>query len=385
MVNDSPKTRFAAPRPALASTVSSATLLVVVVVLGLLLWRSSQPAGSGLDPRAAPRPVALRGPRSTDDLANIRIYEKVSPSVAQVTSLSQEDGFSGLNAQEVPKGVGSGFVWDDEGHIVTNYHVVEGADGAQVTLADHSTYEARAIWAYPDQDMAVLWISAPKSKLHPISVGSSHDLKVGQVVYAFGDPFGLDLTMTTGIVSALGREIESANGRKISGVIQTSAPINPGNSGGPLLDSAGRLIGMNTAILSPSGAFAGIGFALPVDEINQYVPELIRNGKVVRPRLGVQVAEDQLAQQLGVDKGVLILKVLPNGGAAAAQLQPTRRDENGQIRLGDVILAIDGKPIDNAKDLNAVLEQHRVGDTVTLRILREGQRLDVTARLQGSQ
>jgi S1-C subfamily serine protease len=216
-------------------------------------------------------------------------------------------------------------------------------------------------------------------------MGTSHDLKVGQVVYAFGDPFGLDLTMTTGIVSALGREIESASGRKISGVIQTSAPINPGNSGGPLLDSAGRLIGMNTAILSPSGAFAGIGFALPVDEINQYVPELIRNGKVVRPRLGVQIAEDQLAQQLGVDKGVLILKVLPNGAAAAAHLRATRRDENGQIRLGDVILAIDGKPINNAKDLNAVLEQHHIGDAVTLRILREGQHLDVPARLQASQ
>jgi S1-C subfamily serine protease len=329
--------------------------------------------------------IATRGPRSAEEEANIQIYERVSPSVAQVTSLSQQQDLEGLNAQEVPKGVGSGFVWDDKGHIVTNYHVVAGADGARVTLTDHSTYDAQAIWGYPDQDMAVIWIKAPKSRLHPITVGTSHDLKVGQVVYAFGDPFGLDLTMTTGIVSALGREINSESGRKIHGVIQISAPINPGNSGGPLLDSAGRLIGMNMAILSPSGAFAGIGFALPVDEVNQYVPELIRNGKVVRPRLGVQIAEDQLAHQLGVDNGVLIIKVLPNSAAEAAHLRGTRRADSGQIQRGDVILAIDGKPMSNAKDLNAVLEQRHVGDTVTLSIVRDGQRQDVTAKLQASQ
>ena len=168
-----------------------------------------------------PRAIAPRGDRSSEDQANIQIYETVSPAVAQVTSLAQQSGLYGLNVQEVPKGVGSGFVWDTEGHIVTNYHVVEGADGAKVTLADHSTYDASAIWADPDKDMAVLWINADKSRLHPVKVGTSHDLKVGQCVYALGDPFGLDLTMTTGIVSALGREMESANGRKIQGVIQT--------------------------------------------------------------------------------------------------------------------------------------------------------------------
>ncbi len=193
------------------------------------------------------------------------------------------------------------------------------------------------------------------------------------------------MTMTTGIVSALGREIETANGREIHGVIQTSAPINPGNSGGPLLDSAGRLIGMNTAIVSPSGAFAGIGFAIPVDEINQYVPELIRHGKVVRPRLGVQVAEDQLAEQMGVDKGVLILKVLPDSAAASAHLQGTRRAEDGQIHLGDVILAIDGKAIGTAKELNAALEKYHIGDAVTLSIVRDGQKQDISVTLRASQ
>ncbi len=374
---------FAARSP-FAHTVSVISLVVAAIVLGLF-WRSWGPANTGLDANARPRPVVALPDRSSIDQANIEIYERVSPAVAQVTSLSQQAGFFGLNVQEVPKGVGSGFVWDTEGHIVTNYHVVEGADGAQVTLADHSTYDAQAIWADPDQDIAVLWINAAKSKLHPILIGTSHNLKVGQVVYALGDPFGLDLTMTTGIVSALGREIEATNGRQIHGVIQTSAPINPGNSGGPLLDSNGRLIGMNTAIVSPSGAFAGIGFAIPVDEINQYVPELIRHGKVVRPRLGVQVAEDQLAQQMGVDKGVLILKVLPDSAAAAAHLQGTRRTEDGQIQLGDVILTIDGKAIDTAKELNAALEKYQVGGTVKLSIIRDGQRQDVTVVLRASQ
>lgn len=373
-----------AARPAVGNSLWVILLFAAALVIGLL-WKTSRPANSGLDPEARPRAVVALPDQSAIDRANIEIYERVSPAVAQVTSLSEQSGFYGLNVQEVPKGVGSGFVWDTEGHIVTNYHVVEGADGAQVTLADHSTYEARSIWADPDQDIAVLWINAPKSKLHAIAIGTSHDLKVGQVVYALGDPFGLDLTMTTGIVSALGREIKATNGRQIHGVIQTSAAINPGNSGGPLLDSAGRLIGMNTAIVSPSGAFAGIGFAIPVDEINQYVPELIRHGKVVRPRLGVQVAPDQLAQQMGVDKGVLILKVLPDSAAAGAHLQGPRRSEDGQIHLGDVILEIDGKAIDTAKELNAALEKYHVGDTVKLRIVRDGQQQDLSVVLRASQ
>jgi S1-C subfamily serine protease len=360
--------------------------MLLAAVAGLILialWGGRHHV-SGLNPQAEPRSVALAVARLTNEEANIETYEHASPSVVQVTSLSEETSLFGLNVQDVPRGVGSGFVWDADGHIVTNYHVVQGANGARVTLADHTTFDARQIWADPDQDIAVLWIDASKAKLHPIAVGTSHDLKVGQIVYALGDPFGLDRTMTTGIVSALGREIESSNGRKLRGVIQTSAPINPGNSGGPLLDSGGRLIGMNTAILSPSGTFAGIEFAIPIDEINQVVPQLIRHGKVVHPRIGAQIAEDQLGEQLGVTKGALILKVLPNGSAAQANLQGTRRTEGGQIRLGDVILSIDGKSVDNVSDLRSILDLYQVGTKVTVTIRRDGKTQNIPLVLQST-
>ncbi len=358
-------------------------LLAIAIVGAVFLWWWWPQHRSGLNPQAEPRPVAARGDLSELEKSNIKIYQEASPSLVQVTNLAEGDGLFGLDVQEVPKGVGSGFVWDTDGHIVTNYHVVKGANAARVTLSDRKTYDARQIWYAPDRDIAVLWIDAPRKKLHPILVGTSHDLKVGQIIYALGDPFGLDQTMTTGIVSALGRKIEASEGHQISGAIQTSAAINPGNSGGPLLDSAGRLIGMNTAILSPSGAFAGIGFAIPVDEINQVVPQLIRHGKVVHPRLGVTIAPDQLAQQLDVDKGALILKVAPDSPAAQAGLRGTEREKSGHIRLGDVIVAVDGKEIDNGKDLSNEIQQHKVGDTVTVAILRDGKRQDVQVTLQG--
>jgi S1-C subfamily serine protease len=367
--------------PLVACLTIGLLLILLVPIAGLVVWWF-WPSGSGLNPQIEPRPVVARGELAALEKMNIEIYEHVSPSLVQVTNLAQRGNWFGLDVQQVPEGVGSGFVWDDAGHIVTNFHVVKGADAAQVTLADHSSYEAEQIWAYPDRDIAVLWIKAAKSRLRPIEVGSSHDLKVGQITYALGDPFGLDQTMTTGIVSALGRQIHSANGRTITGVIQTSAAINPGNSGGPLLDSAGRLIGMNTAIASPSGGFVGIGFAIPVDDINPIVTQLIRHGKVVRPGLGLQLAEDQLAQRLGVEHGVLIIKVMPNSAAEEAGLRPTRRDGSGHIRLGDLIVGFDGKPINDAKDLYAALEHHKVGDTVTLTIERDGQRQDVQVTLQ---
>ncbi len=362
-------------------------LLLVAVAGGVCLWWLWPRKGgeSGLNSQADPRPVAARGELAPMEEANIKIYKDTSPSLVQVLNLTERDGgLFGLDVQEVPKGVGSGFVWDQDGHIVTNYHVVSGANAARITLADHSTYDARQVWAYPEKDVAVLWIDAPRKKLHPILIGTSHDLKVGQIVYALGDPFGLDQTMTTGIVSALGRTIETSSGHPITGAIQTSAAINPGNSGGPLLDSAGRLIGMNTAILSPSGTFAGIGFAIPVDEINQIVPQLIRHGKVVHPRLGVQIAPDQVAQQLGVDQGALILKVVPDSPAAQAGLRGTERDKAGHIRLGDVVVAVDGQQIDNGKQLHAAVQKHQVGDTITLTILRDDQRQDVKVTLQSA-
>jgi S1-C subfamily serine protease len=364
-------------------------LLCVLWLLGtmaFIAWWFWPWNGSGLNPNAQPRPVAARGELSGLEQTNIAIYAGASPSVVHVTKLATaSSGHLNLNVQQIPKGTGSGFIWDEDGHIVTNYHVVEGADAAQVTLADHSTYQARQVWAYPDGDMAVLWIEAPKSKLRPMLIGSSHDLKVGQSAYAIGNPFGLDQTMTTGIVSALDREMEAANGRPIRGVIQTSAAINPGNSGGPLLDSAGRLIGMNTAIISPSGASAGIGFAIPVDEINRVVPQLIQHGRIVRPQLGVQVAAEQLTRQLGIDQGALVLKVTPGSPAAAAGLQGTQRDDSGRIRLGDVIVELGGQPVKNVGDLHAAVERFKVGETVTVGILREGKRQDVSVTLQARQ
>ena len=235
----------------------------------------------------------------------------------------------------------------------------------------------------PARDLAVLWIDAPASKLRPIPIGTSHDLRVGQKVFAIGNPFGLDQSLTVGVISALGREIEAPNGQRIREVIQTDAAINPGNSGGPLLDSAGRLIGVNTAILSTSGAWSGIGFAIPVDEVNRVVPELIRHGRVVRPAFGITVAPDQLVRELNV-KGVLIMDVLPGSAAEKAGLQPTRRDEFGRIALGDFITAVDRHPITSVKDLHTVLEKYKVGDTVTVTILRDGQQQRVPVTLEAA-
>jgi S1-C subfamily serine protease len=226
-------------------------LLLLLALAALLVWRYWPHGSSGLEPNAQSLPVTARGDLAADEQVTIEIYEHGARSSVHVTNLAERRDFFSLDVQQVPRGTGSGFVWDQDGHIVTNYHVVEGAAAAQVVLPDHSTYRARSVWTYPEKDIAVISIDAPKSKLHPITIGTSHDLKVGQKAFAIGNPFGLDQTLTTGVVSALGRQIESANGRTINGVIQTSAAINPGNSGGMLLDSAGRLIGMNTAILSP--------------------------------------------------------------------------------------------------------------------------------------
>ena len=353
----------------------SCLMLAAVCVMAWRIW-IAQTRG------ATPRTVAPRGTLSEFESVNIEIYKQGAPSLVQVTNLSMERGnWFDLDVQKVPQGIGSGFVWDTDGHIVTNYHVVQGADAAQVTLSDHSVYDARHVAVYPDQDIAVLTIDAPSSRLHPIPIGSSHDLQVGQFTYALGDPFGLDQTMTVGIVSALGRTIKSVGGQPIEGVIQTNAAINPGNSGGPLLDSAGRLVGMTTAIVSPSGAFAGIGFAIPVDDINRIVPQLIQHGKIVHPQLDVKLAPDELARHLGVDQGALILKVKPGSAADRAGLQGTTRNESGDISLGDAIVAVDSKAIEKGADLHGALEQYHIGDKVTLTIIRDGKKQDVTLTL----
>ncbi|MCC6532844.1 MAG: trypsin-like peptidase domain-containing protein [Burkholderiales bacterium] len=352
---------------------------LVIILIGLALWwfrpwEGFRTAGPQVD--AIPRPVAARGTLAEDEQNNVAVFKTVSPSVVHITTLAAQRGFFPTDVLQVPRGTGTGFVWDERGHVVTNFHVIEGASGAQVTLSDQSTWRAALVGAFPDRDLAVLRIDAPKEKVKPIIIGVSKDLLVGQKVYAIGNPFGLDQSLTTGIVSALNREIEAVTKRTIRGVIQTDAAINPGNSGGPLLDSAGRLIGVNTAIYSPSGASAGIGFAIPVDEVNRIVPRLIRDGKFIRPAIGIQAAPPQLQQALKLPEGVAVAGILPGSPAQKADLRPFQRGQDGNVVLGDIIVAFDGKPVMGLDDLLELLERHQPGETVTLTLMREGEKVE---------
>jgi S1-C subfamily serine protease len=377
------------PRPVSPWLTPTMTVLVLcgLLVLGMLLWREYKEHQEAEARDITPREVTPRGGLSDLEKTNIAIYKKAKASVVHITSIGIERDDWGLNVQEVPEGTGSGFIWDDGGHIVTNFHVIKDAQAANVMLADHSSYRASLVGAAPDKDLAVLHIDAPKSKLVAIPIGTSEDLQVGQMAYAIGNPFGLDQTFTTGVISALGREIQSVTKRSIKNVIQTSAAINPGNSGGPLLDSAGRLIGVNTAIYSPSGGNIGIGFAIPVDEVNRVVPLLIKKGKLERADLGAQILADQSARELGVKKGAVIRRIYPNSPAAKAGLRPLRWVRSGmvqRIRLGDIIVAINDKPVEKANDYLDILEQYKIGDTVTLTVLREGEEEKVQATLGSS-
>jgi S1-C subfamily serine protease len=330
-----------------------------------------------------PRPITPRGDLSEEEKSTIAIFKQSNPSVVFITTLGEVDNNFGEATSEVRQGTGSGIIWDDAGDIVTNFHVVQDANSAQVTLWDHSSYPAQLVGVARDNDLAVVRINAPKEKLHPIPIGKSSDLQVGQKTFAIGDPFGLDQSLTTGIISALGRTMNSVVNTPIEDVIQTQAPINPGNSGGPLLDSAGRLIGVNTAILSPSGVNAGIGFAIPVDQVNRIVPQLIASGRVTRPALGVQFAQpisQEIPQELGVS-GVLIVGVRPNTPAAAAGLRGTTRRADGTIALGDIIQKVDGYPISDPNQLFARLERYKPGDTVKLTIWRDGSESEVSVKL----
>jgi S1-C subfamily serine protease len=288
---------------------------------------------------------------------------------------------------EIPRGAGSGFIWSDEGYIVTNNHVIAGAQRARVTLHDGSSWSARPVGRDRINDIAVLKIDAPAEKLAPIPIGTSADLEIGQNVFAIGDPFGFSATLTKGLISGLDREIPGQNNDKISGVIQTDAAINPGNSGGPLLDSSGRLIGMNTAIVSPSGAYAGIGFAIPVDTINETVTQLIRGEPTGRPWLGIGMESDSIVEQAlesGVidQQGVLVRDVYPGGPADEAGLLGHRRNDRGDVVPGDLIVAVNGEPVLRNADLQSIIRQQKVGEQITVTVLRDGETMDLPITLQ---
>lgn len=358
------------------------SVIAAVALLSVIALRDSWVGGAALnDPRAAPRRVTPRNDFSSDEKSTIALFRQASPGVVNITAIGVQRDLFTLNLYQIPQGTGSGFVWDTSGNVITNFHVIQNADAAQVTLADQSNWKARVVGVAPDKDLAVLRIDAPANRLHAIPIGTSKDLQVGQSVFAIGNPFGLDQTLTTGVISALNREIESVTRRPIQGVIQSDAAINPGNSGGPLLDSAGRIIGVNTAIYSPSGASAGIGFAIPVDTVNRIVPELIRSGRVTRPGLGIQIAEEQIAQRLGVT-GILVVDVARGSAASKAGIQPTRRDAEGRLRLGDIIVAVDGHKVTAPNDLYLLLEKYKIGDVVTVAMLRDGRTVQAKVTLE---
>jgi S1-C subfamily serine protease len=332
---------------------------------------------------AEPRVVQPRGDLAADELATIEVFERVSPSVVFITTRQRVVNMWTRNVTSVRRGSGSGFFWDDLGHIVTNNHVIEGASEAIVSLNDGRSYRAGLVGRSPEHDLAVLRINVPFDRRPPVPIGTSSDLRVGQTVFAIGNPFGLDYSLSSGLVSALDRSINDDEGRTIEHLIQTDAAINPGNSGGPLLDSAGRLIGINTAIYSPSGAYAGIGFAVPVDTVNRVVPQLIAEGRYVRPGLGIGVDENLnrlINRELGVD-GVAVLRVESGSASDRAGLQAFSADGEGGLVLGDVILAINDQVVDSVTKLLSVLDDHSIGEVVTLTVWRRGAKQQIQATL----
>ncbi|EIE22472.1 trypsin-like serine protease [Coccomyxa subellipsoidea C-169] len=329
--------------------------------------------------------AAMKSKLTQDEQLTVDLFKRNTPSVVFITNLAvRRDAFT-LDMQEIPQGAGSGFVWDADGHVVTNFHVIKGASDLQVTLTDGDEYAAEVVGFDGDKDVAVLQLKLPDTeKLHPVKLGTSADLLVGQRVYAIGNPFGLDHTLTTGVISGTGREISSGNtGRPIEDVIQTDAAINPGNSGGPLLNSSGELIGVNTAIYSPSGANSGVGFAVPVDIINSSVTQIIKFGKVIRPILGISFAPDQSVEQLGV-QGILVLDARETGPAGAAGVHGTKRDQNGRLVLGDIITGFNNMRVRNASDLYKALDKCGIGDEVDLEVLRDNSKIHMKITLGSS-
>lgn len=318
-----------------------------------------------------------------EEIGNINVFKVASPSVVNIStarSVAARRGDVTLNLGRMPSGTGSGFIWDEQGHIVTNFHVVEGSDFVSVKLTDGSEWDAKVLGSAPEFDIAVLKVEAPQGRLRPLAVGRSDNLEVGQKVYAIGNPFGLDQTLTTGIVSGLGREIDSRSGSPIRGVVQTDAAINPGNSGGPLLDSQGRVIGVNTAILSRSGASAGVGFAVPVNTISATVPLLINGEMVDRGYLGIALAPMQISRQ-ATEIGVLVLGIAEGSPASQSGIRGTRQDDDGEIVWGDVVVSLEGEMVQNSEALLERLQEYHAGDNVVLGLKRGDEYVRVPIRL----
>ena len=358
----------------------------------LLLWRSGD--------SATPEPATLSGPMETlptgvvhaepapslemtefspQEQRDIAIFRENSPSVVFISNIAYRRDFFSLNVTAIPRGTGSGFIWDDQGHVVTNYHVIAEGNRFVVALGDQDL-DAELVGTAPNKDLAVLKVDPSKVPLRPLLLGTSNSLVVGQRVLAIGNPFGLDRTLTTGVVSALGRELSSPGGFTIRDVIQTDAAINPGNSGGPLFDSKGHLIGVNTAIYSPSGASSGIGFAVPVDTVRRLVPQLIEHGRPVRPGIGIELVSDRWAARLQV-RGVIVHSVVPGGPASGAGIEGLQQDRRGRVLLGDIIVAVDGTPTQTLEDLVLAFEDLGVGGLAKMTLERDGRERTVDVRL----
>ncbi len=371
--------------------ITARQILVIALISGLVaaatvalvnrLSNRLEPAGSAFTEKS---PAGITEPGlATDEQNNIEIYRTLSPGVVNIHSTSYARDFFGF--VEPQEGVGSGSILDQAGHILTNNHVVERAEKLSVSFGSLKKYAATVVGRDPDTDLAVIrLIEKPREQLTVVPLGDSDKLEVGQKVLAIGNPFGLDRTLTTGVISGLQRPIRASNNRQIEGAIQTDASINRGNSGGPLLDSRGRMIGINSQILSPSGGSAGVGFAVPVNIAKRIVPQLISSGQVLRPKLGITTRNVEAFKNqvnLPVSEGVLIWQVAAGGAAANAGLRGLTQTENGDVELGDIIVAINGEKVGNSDDLFRVLDKHRVGAVVPVDVVRNGRRMTVSVRL----
>ena len=371
--------------------ITARQILLIALISGLFaaatvalvdrLSNRLQPSGAAFSETP---PAGLTDPRmATDEQNNIEIYRTLSPGVVNIRSTSYARDFFGF--VEPQEGSGSGSVIDQAGNILTNNHVVERAEKLSVSFGGEKTYAATVVGRDPDTDLAVIrLIEKPRSPLTVVPLGDSDKLEVGQKVLAIGNPFGLDRTLTTGVISGLQRPIRARNNRQIEGAIQTDASINPGNSGGPLFDSRGRMIGITSQILSPSGASAGVGFAVPVNIAKRIIPQLISSGRVVRPKLGITQRNVELLRNqidLPVSEGVVIWQVATNGAAARAGLRGLTQTEDGDLVIGDIIVGIDGDKVGNSDDLFKLLDKHQVGDTVQVEIMRNGRRVALPVRL----